>query len=106
MKLLVNGGLNFSELDGWWAEAYSPEVGWALGDGKEHDEGPGYDAYEATELYRLLEQEIIPAFYNRDEHAIPVQWVARIRASLAWLTPRFSSNRMVREYVELCYLPA
>lgn len=106
MKLLVNGGLNLSELDGWWAEAYSPEVGWALGDSREHDEEPGYDAYEAAELYRLLEQEIIPAFYNRDEHAIPVQWVARIRASLARLTPRFSSNRMVREYVELCYLPA
>jgi starch phosphorylase len=106
MKLLVNGGLNLSELDGWWAEAYSPEVGWALGDGQEHEDDPDYDAHEAAELYRLLEQEIIPAFYNRDERAIPVQWVARIRASLARLTPRFSSNRMVREYVELCYLPA
>jgi starch phosphorylase len=106
MKLLVNGGLNLSELDGWWAEAYAPEVGWALGDGKEHDEDPGHDAQEAAELYQLLEQEIIPAFYNRDEHAIPVQWVSRIRSSLALLTPRFSSNRMVREYVELCYLPA
>jgi glycogen phosphorylase len=105
MKLLVNGGLNLSELDGWWAEAYSPEVGWALGDGKEHDD-EGYDAQEAAELYRLLEQEIIPTFYNRDEHAIPVGWVAKIRASMARLTPRFSSNRMVREYVELCYLPA
>jgi len=104
--VLVNGGLNLSELDGWWAEAYSPEVGWALGDGKEHNEDPAYDAQEADELYRLLEREIIPAFYNRDEHAIPVQWIARIRASLARLTPRFSSNRMVREYVGICYLPA
>jgi starch phosphorylase len=105
MKLLVNGGLNLSELDGWWAEAYTPEVGWALGDGREHDD-PGYDAYEAGELYRLLEQEIIPAFYDRDKRAIPLEWVARIRASLARLTPRFSSNRMVRQYVESCYLPA
>jgi starch phosphorylase len=105
MKLLVNGGLNLSELDGWWAEAYSPEVGWALGDGREHDE-PGYDAREAAQLYDLLEQEVIPTFYDRDEHAIPLKWVAKMRASLARLTPRFSSNRMVREYVESCYLPA
>jgi starch phosphorylase len=106
MKLLVNGGLNLSELDGWWAEAYSPDVGWALGDGKEHEDDTAHDAHEADELYRLLEQEIIPAFYDRDQRSIPIQWVARIRASLARLTPRFSSNRMVREYVELCYLPA
>jgi glycogen phosphorylase len=104
MKLLVNGGLNLSELDGWWAEAYSPEVGWALGDGREHDSG--YDAHEAAELYDLLEHEVIPAFYDRDEHAIPVRWVAKIRASLARLTPLFSSNRMVRDYVEKSYLPA
>jgi starch phosphorylase len=106
MKLLVNGGLNLSELDGWWAEAYSPEVGWALGDGSEHNEDPHYDAREADELYHLLEQDVIPAFYNRNEHAIPVQWIAKIRASLARLTPLFSSNRMMRDYVEKCYLPA
>jgi starch phosphorylase len=105
MKVLVNGGLNFSELDGWWAEAYTPEVGWALGDGQEHNE-PYWDAVEANQLYELLEKEIIPEFYNRDERGIPVSWVARIRASLSMLTPRFSSNRMLREYVDNVYVPA
>jgi starch phosphorylase len=105
MKVLVNGGLNLSELDGWWAEAYSPEVGWALGDGQEHAD-PEWDAREAEQLYRLLEDEIIPAFYTRDAQGIPRAWVARIRASMARLAPRFSSNRMVREYLEKMYLPA
>lgn len=106
MKVLVNGGLNLSELDGWWAEAYTPEVGWALGDREEHDSDPAWDAYEAGELYRLLEQEVLPSFYDRDEHGIPVRWVAKIRASMGELAPRFSSNRMVREYTRRCYLPA
>lgn len=106
MKLLVNGGLNLSERDGWWAEAYVPEAGWALGDRQEHEDDPGWDAHEADELYRLLEQEVVPAFYRRDARGIPVDWVARIRASMARLAPRFSSNRMVREYAERCYLPA
>jgi starch phosphorylase len=106
MKVLVNGGLNLSELDGWWAEAYRPEVGWALGDGREHGEDPAWDAYEAEQLYRLLEEEMIPAFYDRDPNGIPKAWVARMRLSMAELTPRFSTNRMVREYVERLYLPA
>jgi starch phosphorylase len=105
MKVLVNGGLNCSELDGWWAEAYSPDVGWALGDGQEHPE-PEWDAIEATQLYDLLEEQIIPEFYDRDSQGIPVQWVARMDASMAQLTPRFSSNRMLRDYVEQLYLPA
>ncbi len=105
MKVLVNGGLNLSELDGWWAEAYRPEVGWALGDGREHDGGE-WDVIEAEQLYRLLEQEIVPMFYARDAQGVPRAWVARIRASLAELAPRFSSNRMLREYVEQMYLPA
>src|SRR5271167_2388369 len=78
MKVLVNGGLNFSELDGWWAEAYSPEVGWALGDGQEHGEDPGLDAREADQLYSILEQEIVPEFYNRDAAGIPSGWVGRV----------------------------
>jgi starch phosphorylase len=106
MKLLVNGGLNLSELDGWWAEAWSPEVGWALGDGREHGEDPAWDAAEASALYNLLEQEVIPAFYERDANGVPTAWVARMRESMARLTPRFSANRMVREYVERYYLPA
>jgi len=106
MKVLVNGGLNLSELDGWWAEAYTPEVGWALGDGKEHDSAPDWDAAEAETLYSLLEQEVIPEFYNRDRNGIPVAWVARIRESMAHLTTHFSSNRTVRQYTEDYYLPA
>jgi starch phosphorylase len=106
MKVLVNGGVNLSELDGWWAEAYTPEVGWALGDGREHNSDPLWDAGEAEELYDLLEYKLIPEFYNRDENNIPKAWVARIRESMAKLTPRFSANRTVREYTEQHYLPA
>jgi starch phosphorylase len=106
MKVLVNGGINLSELDGWWVEAYSPEVGWALGDGKEHGDDPAWDAVEAEALYALLEKEVIPEFYNRDTKGIPMAWVARIRESMARLTPRFSANRTVREYTEHYYIPA
>ncbi len=106
MKVLVNGGINVSELDGWWAEAYAPEVGWALGDGQEHDDDPAWDAREAEALYGLLEREVIPAFYSRDEQGIPTAWVARMRESMARLTPRFSADRAVREYTEQHYLPA
>ena len=106
MKVLVNGGINLSELDGWWAEAYTPEVGWALGDGQEHDGDPAWDALEAGALYDLLEREVIPEFYTRDEHGIPTAWVKRMRESMARLTPRFSAGRAVREYTEQHYLPA
>ena len=106
MKVLVNGGINLSELDGWWAEAYTPEVGWALGDGQEHGDDPAWDAVEAEALYDLLEREVIPEFYTRDEQGIPTAWVARMRESMARLTPRFSTNRAVREYTEQYYLPA
>jgi len=105
MKVLSNGGLNFSERDGWWAEAYSPDVGWALGDGGDHPE-PGWDAVEAQQLYSILESEIIPEFYRRDEAGLPREWIERVRRSMSRLTPRFSGNRMVREYVERAYLNA
>ncbi len=106
MKVLVNGGLNLSELDGWWAEAYAPDVGWALGDAQEHDSDPAWDAVEATALYDLLEREVIPEFYARDEQGIPGAWVTRMQESMARLTPRFSANRAVREYTEQHYIPA
>ena len=105
MKVLVNGGINFSELDGWWVEAYVPEVGWALGDGNEHGDDPAWDAVEAAKMYDILEQEIIPEFYARNDQGIPTAWVARMRESMARLTPRFSANRSVREYTEEHYLP-
>ena len=106
MKVLVNGGINLSELDGWWAEAYAPAVGWALGDGQEHGEDPAWDAAEAEALYERLEQEVIPEFYARNDKGVPVAWVARIRESMAGLTPRFSAGRSVREYTEQHYVPA
>jgi starch phosphorylase len=105
MKVLVNGGINLSEIDGWWAEAYTPEVGWALGDGQEHHDDPAWDDAEAVALYDLLEREVIPEFYARDEQGIPTAWVARMRKSMASLTPRFSADRAVREYTEQYYLP-
>jgi len=106
MKVLVNGGINVSELDGWWAEAYTPEVGWAFGDGKEHGDDPAWDKAEAEALYDLLEQEVAPEFYRRDEQGIPRDWVKRMRNSMAQLTPQFSTNRAVREYTEHYYLSA
>jgi starch phosphorylase len=106
MKVLVNGGINLSELDGWWAEAYTPEAGWALGDGQEHGDDPSWDAAEAEALYDLLEHEVIPEFYTRNPQGIPTAWVARMRESMARLTPQFSANRVVREYTEQHYLPA
>jgi len=104
MKVLVNGGLNLSELDGWWAEAYAPEVGWAIGDRRDRGYDPGWDATEADALYSLLEREIIPEFYARDDQGIPRRWVARMRESMCRLTPLFSANRVVRQYTEDHYL--
>jgi starch phosphorylase len=106
MKVLVNGGINLSELDGWWAEAYTPEVGWALGDGKEHGDDPAWDAAEAEALYGLLERAVVPEFYARDRNGIPTSWVKRMRESMARLTPAFSADRAVRDYTEQHYLPA
>jgi starch phosphorylase len=106
MKVLVNGGINLSELDGWWAEAYTSEVGWALGDGQVHGDDPAWDAVEAGALYDLLEREVVPEFYARNQSGIPTSWIKRMRQSMARLTPRFSANRTVREYTEQRYLPA
>ncbi len=106
MKVLVNGGLNLSELDGWWAEAYCPEVGWALGDRAEHGNDPAWDRQEANALYELLEKEVVPTFYTRDSRGVPIHWIAKMRESMARLTPQFSTNRVVREYTDKFYLPA
>lgn len=105
MKVLVNGGLNLSELDGWWAEAYTPEVGWALGDGQEHGDDPEWDRREASALYDLLEKQVIPDFYTRNAEGIPTAWMKRVRESMTQLTPRFSADRAVREYTEKHYIP-
>ena len=104
MKVLVNGGLNCSILDGWWAEAFEADLGWAIGDAQGRDAGEA-DAEDADHLYDTLERSIIPEFYARDAQGLPRAWLARIRRSISVLTPAFGSTRMVREYVEKAYLP-
>ncbi len=106
MKVLVNGGLNFSERDGWWAEAYSPQVGWAIGDGLEHGDDPTLDSQEAEAMYTLLEREVVPEFYERSANGLPSRWLERVRESMARLTPEFSASRTIQEYTEKHYLPA
>lgn len=115
MKVLVNGGLNLSTLDGWWAEAYTPDVGWALSIHKEGDgnhEGIGEqdacesDTQDAEQLYQLLENEVIPLFYKHNNKGLPEGWLARMRSSMTQLTTRFSSNRMIKDYIDHFYLPA
>ena len=108
MKVLVNGGLNLSELDGWWAEAYTPEVGWALGDGREHgDLTPLGMAPKPTRSISSLIMKSFREFYTRDARTACLSaWIQRMRESMARLTPRFSANRAVREYTDNHYLPA
>jgi starch phosphorylase len=101
MKVLANGGLNVSVLDGWWAEAFRPDVGWSVGDAVEHDES--WDDHDADALYAVLEDEVVPAFYERDARGLPLGWLARMRASMASLTPRYAADRVVREYAEHHY---
>jgi len=109
MKVLVNGGLNLSELDGWWAEAYRSELGWGLASGEPANPASlgsvrETDAQEAERLYQILENEVIPCFYQRDLQGVPRDWVTRMRASITELTTKYSSNRMLRQYVEQHYL--
>jgi len=106
MKVLANGGLNLSELDGWWAEACTCDVGWSLGDGREHNSDPAWDDAEAEQLYQRLENEIIPLFYTRDAQGLPRDWLKLIRNSMMNLAPQFSCNRMAQEYIEKLYHPA
>lgn len=105
MKVLVNGGINLSVLDGWWEEAFKSDVGWAIGDDDVLD-APARDLRDAKALYDILENEVVPLFYTRDEEGLPSKWIARIRSSLSRLTPAYSSSRMVQEYIDRLYLPA
>jgi starch phosphorylase len=105
MKAALNGGLNVSILDGWWAEAYSPAVGFAIDPGAQAGEAQ-QDEADANALFAVLEEDVIPAFYERDEDGLPQRWIALMRESIAELGPRFGTARMVSEYVERLYLPA
>jgi glycogen phosphorylase len=104
MKSVINGGLQLSVLDGWWAEAYDGTNGWALPGDVQPDAGT-QDARDAAALYRLLEQEVVPDFYERDADGLPSAWLARIRASMRTLAPAFTAGRMLSDYVERIYVP-
>jgi starch phosphorylase len=107
MKAALNGALNVSILDGWWAEAYSPSVGFAIaGDAPEGSDEAAQDEADADALFAVLETHVLPAFYERDANGVPQRWIALMRESIAELGPQFGTARMVSEYVERLYLPA
>lgn len=106
MKVTPNGGMNLSVLDGWWPEAYDGTNGWAIGDDRPPDNEEHQNFAESESLYELLEREIIPLFYDRGPDNLPRTWIARMKASMRTCVPKFSANRMVREYTERLYLPS
>ncbi len=106
MKVVFNGGLNLSVLDGWWCEGYRPEVGWAIGSGEEYRDHEYQDRVESDALYDLLEEEVVPTFYERGRDGLPRKWIGMMKTSMRELGPVFNANRMVYEYTERFYLPA
>ncbi len=105
-KVAVNGGLNISTLDGWWAQAYDGDNGFAIGRGGEHSNLDYQDQVDVQALYSVLENEVVPLFYDRDADGIPRGWIARQKHALCTLPWRFSARRMVVDYALGCYLPA
>jgi starch phosphorylase len=106
MKALPNGVLNLSILDGWWCEGYTPETGWAIGQGEDYTDHDYQDSVESSALFDLLEHDVAPLFYDRGSDGLPRRWIAMMKRSLKSLSPRFSTNRMLFEYSERYYLPA
>jgi starch phosphorylase len=106
MKAAMNGGVNCSVLDGWWAEAYSPDVGFAIGGDTVAASESEQDNEDALALFDVLERKVVPAFYERDERGLPLGWLALMRNSIARLGARFNTDRMLMEYVDELYLPA
>ncbi len=107
MKVIYNGGLNCSILDGWWAEAYHNDVGWAIGNGEEYPETEWehQNYVESEALYNLLEQDIIPLYYTRGRDGLPREWIERVKKSMRTLAPVFNTRRMVQEYASKFYMP-
>ena len=105
-KVVLNGGLNLSVLDGWWNEGYDGKNGFAVGHGGMHNDQTVQYQRDAEYLYEVLEQEVIPLYYDRDEGGIPHHWVWRMKHAMQTLGWRFSADRMVKDYAERCYLPA
>ncbi len=106
MKAALNGALNFSVLDGWWRESYNGHNGWAIGEDKDYESSDAQDAKDADDIYNVLENEIIPLYYDRDPKEISHEWIARIKDNLKTNIPQFSTRRMVKEYVEKLYTKA
>jgi glycogen phosphorylase len=106
MKAALNGSLNLSILDGWWAEFYDTENGWAIPSADSAGDGAERDKLEADSLYDLIEHQVAPRFYDRGDDGVPTRWVSSIRHTLSTLSPALSADRMVREYVERLYIPA
>ncbi|RCS49404.1 alpha-glucan family phosphorylase [Bremerella cremea] len=105
-KVVLNGGLNCSILDGWWAEAYDGRNGFAIGTGRTHTDTAKQDARDAEDLYKVLANEVIPLYYDRDVDGLPQGWIKRMMYSIGTLAWRFSAHRMVADYTKLCYVPA
>ena len=103
---MLNGALNLSVLDGWWAEAYDGTNGFAIGKGTSHVADEVTDARDALALYEVLEQQVVPLYYDRDVDGLPRQWIKRMMNSISSLACRFSAHRMVADYVQSSYLPA
>ena len=103
MKAAMNGALNFSILDGWWIEGYNGRSGFAIGDLEGDLTEDEMDTADAESLYSTLENELIPAYYAKDESGLPTEWIARMKDSIATLTPQFSSDRMVLDYLRNIY---
>lgn len=104
-KAIMNGVLNFSVLDGWWAEGYRKGAGWALSEERSYDEQNQQDMLDASLMYRIFEQEIAPAFYNKNEEGISTQWMAMIKKNIAEIAPRFTMKRMIDDYSRQYYIP-
>jgi len=106
MKAALNGVLNCSIRDGWWDEVNEPDLGWSIGQGESYPNSEMQDDIESNALYDLLEKQIIPKFYDRDEQGVPRQWVSRMKRCITKLAPAFNTNRMVQDYAQKLYLPA
>jgi starch phosphorylase len=105
-KVVLNGGLNLSVLDGWWAEAYDGLNGFAIGGGETHSSPSVHDSRDARSLVNVLGNEVIPMYYNRDRDGLPREWIARVKRAIHSMGWRFSADRMVMDYVEKAYIPA
>ncbi len=105
MKVISNGGLNFSILDGWWDEGFDPELGWKIGNGEEYQDNDYQDEVESRQFYNILETQIVPLFYSRGDDQIPRKWIEKVKESIKKLGPVYNTHRMVEQYFENYYKP-